>query len=189
MSVGEHSGTHANAPASFHAGGAAIDGYAADSLVVPAVVIDISARRRRAIPTIDSAVDEIAAWERRMGRSPPARRCWCDSGWGARWGDPSRFLNVGADGRMHFPGVSLAAAALLIAERAARRPRHRHARHRRRRRRNVRASTRRVLDAPRLLLENLANLDQLPPVGATIVVGRLRLRGGTGSPATVLALV
>jgi len=42
---------------------------------------------------------------------------------------------------------------------------------------------------PRLVLENLANLDQLPPTGATIVVGVLRLRGGTGSPAAVLAFV
>ena len=35
----------------------------------------------------------------------------------------------------------------------------------------------RVLEQPRLVLENLANLDQLPPTGATIVVGVLRLHG------------
>ena len=37
--------------------------------------------------------------------------------------------------------------------------------------------------------ENLANLDQLPAGGATLVIGVLRLSGGTGSPASVLAFV
>ncbi len=187
VSVGEHSGTHANAPASFHAGGAAIDGYAADSLVVPAVVVDIAAASARD-PDHRLGRDEIAAWEGAHGTIPAGAAVLVRSGWASRWGDPARFFNRGADGRMHFPGVSLAAAAWLLAERsvsglgidthgvdggdAA-----------------TFAVNARVLDAPRLLLENLANLDRLPPVGVTIVVGALRLRGGTGAPATVLALV
>ena len=40
----------------------------------------------------------------------------------------------------------------------------------------------------RLALECLANLDQIPPVGAVAVVGALLLAGGTGSPAAVLRL-
>ena len=45
-----------------------------------------------------------------------------------------------------------------------------------------------ALSQPRTVLENLTNLDQLPPVGAVLVVGVLRLLGGSGSPASVLAL-
>ena len=45
-----------------------------------------------------------------------------------------------------------------------------------------------VLEKHRLVLECLNNLDQLPPAGSTIVVGRLSLAGGSGSPASVLAL-
>ena len=187
VTVGEHSGTHANAPSSFHADGAAIDAYPAEMLVVPAVVIDVSAA---AAADADHrlTIDEVIAWERRFGSVPAGAAVLVHTGWCRRWGDPSRFLNAGADGGMHFPGVSLAAAELLIEARGAA---------------GLGIDTHgidggdatafavnaRVLERPRLLLENLANLDQLPPTGATIVVGVLRLRGGSGSPAAVLALV
>ncbi|MBF1988899.1 MAG: cyclase family protein, partial [Fischerella thermalis M58_A2018_009] len=46
-----------------------------------------------------------------------------------------------------------------------------------------------VLAKPRIVLENLTNLDQLPPKGATLVIGILRLRDGSGSPAGVIALI
>jgi len=31
--------------------------------------------------------------------------------------------------------------------------------------------------------------DRLPPTGATLVIGILRLRGGSGTPVSVLALI
>jgi kynurenine formamidase len=187
LTIGEHSGTHANAPSSFYPDGAAIDAYPAEMLVVPAVVIDVVAAAA-ADPDHRLTVDEVIAWERRFGPVPAGAAVLVHSGWGDRWGDPSRFMNAGDDGRMHFPGVSLAAAGLLIETRGAA---------------GLGIDTHgidggdaadftvnaRVLDRPRLLLENLANLDRLPPTGATIVVGVLRLRGGSGSPAAVLALV
>ena len=48
---------------------------------------------------------------------------------------------------------------------------------------------RHVLAHGGIVLENLANLDQLPPTGSTLVIGILRLRHGTGSPAAVTAFV
>ena len=44
------------------------------------------------------------------------------------------------------------------------------------------------LPAGRYGIEGLANLDQLPAAGATLVVGAPKHRGGTGGPARVLAL-
>ena len=40
-----------------------------------------------------------------------------------------------------------------------------------------------------IIRECLANLDRLPATGATLVIGPLRLEGGSGAPASVLALV
>jgi kynurenine formamidase len=37
------------------------------------------------------------------------------------------------------------------------------------------------------ILENLANLDRLPPRGAFVVIAPLPIRGGTGAPARVIA--
>jgi kynurenine formamidase len=38
-------------------------------------------------------------------------------------------------------------------------------------------------------LENLAGLGEMPPAGGWIIVGGVRIRGGTGSPATVSGLI
>ena len=46
-----------------------------------------------------------------------------------------------------------------------------------------------VLHRHRLTLENLTGLGQLPPAGAWVVVGGPRNHNGSGSPATIYALV
>jgi kynurenine formamidase len=40
-----------------------------------------------------------------------------------------------------------------------------------------------------IVLENLTNLDLLPPTGALLIIGLLRLEGSSGGPASVTALV
>ena len=46
-----------------------------------------------------------------------------------------------------------------------------------------------VLAQQRIILENLTNLQHLPPKGTTLMIGVLRLRDGSDSPVGVLALV
>ena len=50
-------------------------------------------------------------------------------------------------------------------------------------------ASRAALSKSALVLECLNNLDRLPATGATLVIARLPLVGGSGSPACVLALV
>ena len=38
-------------------------------------------------------------------------------------------------------------------------------------------------------IENLGNLEQVPPAGATLVVGAPKVQGASGTPARILALV
>jgi kynurenine formamidase len=45
------------------------------------------------------------------------------------------------------------------------------------------------LPSGRFGVENLANLDRLPPAGALAIVGAPTFEGGSGGPARVLALV
>jgi kynurenine formamidase len=45
------------------------------------------------------------------------------------------------------------------------------------------------LPAGRWGLENVANLDQVPPSGATLVVGAPKVKGATGGLARLIALV
>jgi len=187
VTVGEHSATHVNAPLSFRAGAPAIDTYDAPSLVAPAVVFDVRAAAART-PDYLASPDDLHAWEAVHGRVPAGSVALLHTGWAARWNDAGAFLNADANGRMHFPGFSRELAEILIAQREVA---------------GVGIDTHgvdggldqqfsvnaRVLDEARLVLENLANLDQLPPSGATLVIGVLRLQGGSGSPAAVLAFV
>ena len=187
FSMGEHSGTHMNAPISFHAQGLAIDAYSPESLVAPAVVLDV---RQRAAGGADHRLDVsgLADWEEKWGPVPAGSIVLLATGWDGKWEDPRAYLGYDARGGMHFPGFGLAAARVLLEERGVAGlgidthgldPGQE----------GTFAINKLVLEQPRIALENLANLDQLPAVGCTLVIGILRLKDGAGSPASVLAFV
>jgi kynurenine formamidase len=89
---------------------------------------------------------------------------------------------------MHFPGIHPAAAAWLLKERNVT---------------GLAVDTLSLdhgpskdfkthalwLPAGRWGLENVANLDKVPPSGATLVAGVPKVEGATGAPARILALV
>jgi kynurenine formamidase len=187
FSLGEHSGTHLNAPAAFHEGGVGVDAFPPESLVAPAAVLDVRALVA-ADPDFVLGVTDILAWEARHGRLASGTLVLLCAGWSERWSEPSAFRNADATGRLRFPAFSPEAARFLLEERAAG---------------GLGTDTpgldpawdetfavnRLVLEKPRLALECLARLDEMPPLGAVVVVGCLRLQGGSGSPASVLALL
>lgn len=187
FSMGEHSATHINAPISFYANGTGIAEYSADSLVLPAVVIDIC-DSVAANPDYMLSVDDIQTWENQHGEISSGCLVLLRTGWQEKWHDEKAFFGEDVRGNMHFPGFSVEAAKLLIEKR------------------NIAgigidthgvdggkdtsfSVNRLILDKPRIVLENLANLEQLPSTGITVVIGLLRLQGGSGSPGGVIALV
>ncbi len=187
FSLGEHSATHINSPNSFDAAAGGIEQYAAESLIVPAVVIDIC--HQAAInPDYLLTLADLLNWEQKYGLIAPGSMVLLFTGWQAKWSDKKAFFNQDAEGEMHFPGFSREATQFLLDKRQIA---------------GVGIDThgvdsgqdetfginRLVLKRSLLVLENLTNLDQLPPIGTTLAIGVLRLRGGSGSPAAVLALV
>ena len=46
-----------------------------------------------------------------------------------------------------------------------------------------------LLEKSLIVLENLTNLDHLPPQGTTLIIGILRLKGGSGSPSLGLLVL
>lgn len=187
FSIGEHSATHMNAPNSFHDGAEGIDSYSPASLVVPAVVIDARAAAA-ADPDYQLSVADVTAWEAAHGRVPQGAVVIMWTGWQDKWSDPAAFFNEDAGGNMHFPGFGGEATLFLLTERGVA---------------GVGIDTHgvdpgldeayatntEVLARHGIVLENLANLDQLPPTGATLVIGVLRLKDGSGSPVAVTAFV
>ncbi len=107
LRLGEHTGTHFDAPAHWVTGRGLPDGTLDPldprRLVAPACVIDCSAEAARDERFL-LRPDCIEAWEAEHSRIPP--RCWVlmRTDWSRR-ADPAAFLNVREDGP-HVPGPS-----------------------------------------------------------------------------------
>ena len=187
FSMGEHSGTHMNAPLSFDSDGAAIDSYSPQSLIAAAVVIDV---REFVRSDLNYALDEgeIRSWEGRHGPVPAGSIVLLNTGWQDRWERTEEYLGTEPGGVNRFPGFSREAVAYLLTKRLAAgvgtdsagvEPGN-----------DAEFSVNKlVLAGAGIVLENLCNLEELPPTGATLAIGILRLQGGSGSPASVLAMV
>ena len=184
FSMGEHSATHMNAPNSFYADGMGIDGYQPHDLVRPAVVIDV---RARCTPDYAISAQDIQDWERQHGLIEPGCLVLMYTGWQHRWDDPVAFFGQDPQGS-HFPGIGEAAIEFLLSQRQVAGvgidthgvdPGQS----------TTFATNRAVLAGNGIVLECLTNLNQLPVKGATLVIGVLALEGGSGSPASVMALI
>lgn len=190
FSMSEHGGTHIDAPLHFGEGKLAVDEIPLDRLVAPAVVIDV----RHAVKQDRDyrlTVEDIEQWESHYGRIPKGAVVLMLCGWGEGWPDREKYLgsNTPSDPKtLHFPGFSKEAADLLVHER------------------NVDGIG---LDTPSIDygpsrdfivhqivnganiygLENIANLEKLPPKGATLVALPIKIKGGTGGPVRIIAIL
>ena len=192
LTIGEHVGTHLDAPIHWITGkdGDDVASVAPHKLVGPACVIDKTAQTE-ADPGYLLTVSDLEAWEAEHGRIPDGAWVLFRTGWQSRAQDQEAFLNLGDNGP-ESPGPDVEASRWLAGERSIcgfgvetvgidagsaggmdpAFPLHNF-----------------LLGAGRLGLTQLANLDQLPLTGALLVVSPLKLVGGTGSPSRVFALV
>ena len=183
--IAEHTGTHMDAPFHFFEDGLSADQIPVENLVAPLAVVDIAARAEDD-PDAQVTPDDLAAWEAEHGPIPQGACVAMHSGWGGKV-DGDGFRNADADGVMHFPGFHVEAATMMIEERSVV---------------GIAVDTLSLDHGPsadfathflwlpsnRWGLEAVANLDRLPPVGATIVVGSPAIKGASGGPSRLIAL-
>lgn len=191
--LGEHTGTHFDAPVHWVTGrdlpANTTDTIPVARFVGPACVIDCS---QAAAEDADFLLtrEHVLAWEAEHGQMPPRAWLLMRTDWSKR-SDRAAFLNTGPDGP-HTPGFTPDCVRFLAHERDVLGvgvetvgtdagqaagfdppfPAH-----------NV------MQGSGRFGLASLANLDQLPPTGAVVIAAPLKLVGGSGSPLRVLALV
>ncbi|HZM48813.1 MAG TPA: cyclase family protein [Burkholderiales bacterium] len=184
--MGENTGTHVDAPAHFVQGRKTIDQLALSELIVPAVVIDVR-DKAQANPGYQLSASDVEAWEAKHGKLPAGSLVILNTGWHKRFNDPKRYINMDADKVMRFPGFGPDSAKLLVERNVA----------------GIGIDTlsidfgaskdfqahRIVLGANKYQIENLANLDALPPTGATVFVGVLPVRGGSQAQARIVAFL
>ena len=184
--LNEHTGTHLDAPIHFSAEGQSADAIPVENLVVPLAVIDISAKAADD-PDAQVTPDDIRAWIAANGAIPDGACVAMRSGWD-RYVTNGGFRNADDAGVMHFPGFHVEAAALLMEEANVV---------------GIAVDTLSLDHGPsadfathyawlpsnRWGLECIANLGDLPAVGATLIVGAPKIQGATGGPSRVIALV
>jgi kynurenine formamidase len=192
LELGEHTGTHVDAPIHWITGrdGKDIASIEVERLVGPAVVIDKSAEVARD-PGYLLTLADLEAFEADHGEIPSGAWVLFRADWDKRINDKERFFNVGPDGPVT-PGPDVAASMWLAEARDISGfgmetvgpdagaaggfdppwPAHHF-----------------ILGAGRCTMSSLTNLDKLPPTGALIVVAPLKLVDGTAGLARVLALV
>ena len=192
LSLGEHAGTHFDAPVHWITGRdrATIDQVPVRHLVAPAVLIDRSAESE-ANPDYVLEIEDVKGWEREHGPIPQGGWLLYRTGWDRRASDQAAFLNVD-EGGSHTPGVSAACAKWLAEETPI-----------------IGLGVETVgtdagmaatfdppfpchnflLGAGKYGLTSLVNLDRVPPTGAVLIATPLPIVGGSGSPARALALV
>jgi kynurenine formamidase len=190
FSMSEHGGTHIDAPIHFAEGRLAVDEIPVQKLIAPAIVIDVrSAVEGNADYRL--SMDDLEAWEARHGPIDQGAVVLMLTGWGTRWPDRMRYLGSSTPSdpkTLHFPGFSKEAAEFLVKKRQVD---------------GVGIDTpsidygssrdfivhQIINGANRYGLENVANLDKVPPKGAILVALPIKIRGGTGGPVRIIAIL
>jgi kynurenine formamidase len=193
LKIGEHSGTHFDAPVHWITGrdykNGSTDTIAPKNFVAPVCVIDCS-RQVKKNPDFLLTVDHVKAWEAEHGRIERGSWVVMRTDWYKRNGSEKDFLNADENGP-HSPGPTAETIQFLLKRgiigwgsetvgtdagsaggMTPPFPAH-----------NL------MHKANRYGLASLCNLDKLPPKGAVIIAAPLKIRNGTGSPLRVLALV
>jgi kynurenine formamidase len=191
ISVGEHTGTHFDAPIHWVTGkdlpNNTTDTIPPEHFIAPACVVDCSPE---CAADADYALDvgKLEAWEATHGRIPAGAWVFFRSDWSKRSG--AAYANLQGDGA-HTPGPNPDAVRWMVdrgaigfgVETIG-----------------TDAGQAHLFDPPypahsmmhgagRYGLQCMTNLDRLPPTGALIICPPLKIQGGSGSPLRVLALV
>ncbi len=186
----EHGGTHLDAPIHFNENGRTSEQIPVAQLIAPAVVIDVSAKAR-ANADYRLTADDVRQFERANGPIKAGTIVLLRTDWSKRWPNKKAYLGDDTPGqttKLHFPSFGAEAARLLV---------------------DVRKIGALGLDTPSIDygpstdfvvhrvagaanvvgLENLTNLDQVPPTGAVVIALPMKIEGGSGGPLRAVAIV
>ncbi|HEY4612561.1 MAG TPA: cyclase family protein [Bacteroidota bacterium] len=188
----EHGGTHIDAPIHFAEGRNTVDQIPVDQLIGSGIVIDVSEKCAADRDYLIS-VEDVQNWEAKNGKIPDGSIVLLRSGLGKFWHDRAQYMGTAERGdsavkKLHFPGLHPDAAKWIVENR------------------KIKAIG---LDTPSIdygqstlfeshvalykrnipAFENVANLDKLPEKNFTVIALPMKIRGGSGGPLRIIAIV
>jgi kynurenine formamidase len=191
-SAAEHGGTHLDAPVHFAKGRNSVDQIPVDQLTGEGLVVDVTKQCAKDADYLVS-VSDFQAWEKSNGRIPVGSIVLLRTGFGKFYPDRKKYLGTDERGpdavaKLHFPGLDPQAAKWLTENRAIKAIGLDTA--------SIDRGQSTLFESHRTLFEknvpafeNVANLDQLPVKGFTVVALPMKIKGGSGGPLRIIALL
>jgi kynurenine formamidase len=192
FSAEEHGGTHFDAPMHFAQGGLSIEKVPVEQLVGDGVLVDVT-DKVSGNPDYQINVADLHEWEKENGQIPDKAIVLLYTGFEKYYPDKLKYTGTTLGGMegvadLHFPGLHPNAAQWLATDR------------------KIKAvgldtpsidygqskdfMTHRILFANNLTAyENVANLDNLPAKGFWIIALPMKIKGGSGAPLRIVALI
>lgn len=193
FSAAEHGGTHVDAPIHFYKKGQTVDEIPLEKLIGKAVKIDVSSKALNN-PDYLVNVEDLLDWEKKeKTKIPNGSIVLLQTGYSKYYPDKVKYLGTKDRGNkavkeLHFPGLSPEAAKWLVENRT------------------INAIG---IDTPSIdygqsvyfeshvtllsenipVFENLANLDKLPNKGFEIIALPMKIKGGSGAPLRIIAII
>jgi len=192
FSAAEHGGTHLDSPVHFAKGHRSVDQLPLEQLMGPAIVVDVTAKCAMN-PDYLVSVADFQNWERRNGRLPTGIIVLLRTGFGKYYPDRKNYLGTdergaGAVPKLHFPGLDPAAAKWLTENRSIKAIGLDTA--------SIDRGQSTLFESHRVLFEhnipafeNVANLDQLPAKGFLVIALPMKIKGGSGGPLRIVAIL
>ena len=189
-SAAEHGGTHLDAPVHFAKGHNTVDQIPLEQLMGNGIVIDVSDKAAANRDYLVGVAD-FENWERRNGRIAPGTIVFLRTGFGKYYPDRKMYLGTDERGaaavaKLHFPGLDPAAARWLTQNRSIKAIGLDTA--------SIDYGQSTLFESHRILfeknipaLENVANLDQLPVKGFSVIALPMKIKGGSGGPVRIVA--
>jgi len=192
-SASEHGGTHVDAPIHFAQNGRTIEQIPLEEWIGPAAKIDVTAKCEKNRDYLLSFQD-IKTWEKKYGKIPDDAWVIMYTGINTKYyPDKKKVLGTDKKGEealpeLSFPGFSPESVEFLVKKRnitgiAIDTPSIDYGKSKDFKAHQI------LCAADKLALENIANLDKLPPSGATLYVIPMPIKDGTGAPARVFTFL
>ncbi|SDW93500.1 cyclase family protein [Aequorivita viscosa] len=188
----EHGGTHIDAPIHFAANAQSLDEIPLTRLIGQGIKIDVSEKAKNN-RDYQVSVEDFTNWEKENGTIPEDAIVLLETGFSKFYPNKKEYLGTDERGndavqKLHFPGLLPEAATWLVENRKIK---------------SIGLDTASIdygqsthFQSHVILLsenipafENVANLDKLPVKGFQIIALPMKIKGGSGGPLRIIAIV
>lgn len=192
FAAAEHGGTHIDAPIHFYQAHDTVEAIGLQRLLGAAVVIDVTqqcARQR----DYQIGVDDLRNWEVQHDRQLIDVIVLLRTGLGRFWPDREKYLGTAEIGepavaKLHFPGLHPDAARWLVEQRMIKAIGIDTASIDHGQSQDFQSHVK-LFEHNVPVFENLAQLDELPLTGFFVIALPMKIRGGSGGPLRIIAIV